>query len=98
MEKWFVASKRADFNKIGEVFHISPVTARLMRNRDLTTIEEMQRYLYGSLSDLYDPHLLKDADKGAEIIKEKIEAGKRFVLFQIMMSMVFLQTIFYTRD
>ena len=68
MEKWFVASKRADFNKIGEVFHISPVTARLMRNRDLTTIEEMQRYLYGSLSDLYDPHLLKDADKGAEII------------------------------
>ena len=93
MEKWFVASKRADFNKIGEVFHISPVTARLMRNRDLTTIEEMQRYLYGSLSDLYDPHLLKDADKGAEIIK-----GKRFVLFQIMMSMVFLQTIFYTRD
>ena len=77
MEKWFVASKRADFNKIGEVFHISPVTARLMRNRDLTTIEEMQRYLYGSLSDLYDPHLLKDADKGAEIIKEKIEAGKK---------------------
>ena len=50
MEKWFVASKRADFNKIGEVFHISPVTAR---------------------------HLLKDADKGAEIIKEKIEAGKK---------------------
>ena len=77
MEKWFVASKRADFNKIGEVFHISPVTARLMRNRDLTTTEEMQRYLYGSLSDLYDPHLLKDADKGAEIIKEKIEAGKK---------------------
>ena len=77
MEKWFVASKRADFNKIGEVFHISPVTARLMRNRDLTTIEEMQRYLYGSLSDLYDPHLLKDADKGAKIIKEKIEAGKK---------------------
>ena len=77
MEKWFIASKRADFNKIGEVFHISPVTARLMRNRDLTTIEEMQRYLYGSLSDLYDSHLLKDADKGAEIIKEKIETGKK---------------------
>ena len=75
MEKWFVASKRADFNKIGEVFHISPVTARLMRIRDLSTIEVMQRYVYGSLSDLFDPHLLKDADKGAEIIKEKIEAG-----------------------
>ena len=77
MEKWFIASKRADFNKIGEIFHISPVTARLMRNRSLTTVREMQRYLYGSLSDLYDSHLLKDADKGAEIIKEKIETGKK---------------------
>ena len=77
MEKWFIASKRADFNKIGEIFHISPVTARLMRNRSLTTVKEMQRYLYGSLSDLYDSHLLKDADKGAEIIKEKIETGKK---------------------
>ena len=37
----------------------------------------MQRYLYGSLSDLYDPHLLKDADKGAEIIKEKIDGVKK---------------------
>ena len=37
----------------------------------------MQRYLYGSLSDLYDPHLLKDADKGAEIIKEKIDSVKK---------------------
>ena len=80
MEKWFIASKRADFNKIGEIFHISPVTARLMRNRSLTTVKEMQRYLYGSLSDLYDSHLLKDADKGAEIIKEreqKAEAKQR---------------------
>ena len=63
MEKWFIASKRADFNKIGEIFHISPVTARLMRNRSLTTVEKMQRYLHGSLSDLYDSHLLKDAER-----------------------------------
>lgn len=77
MEKWFIASKRADFNKIGEIFHISPVTARLMRNRSLTTVEEMQRYLHGSLSDLYDSHLLKEPDKGAKFIKEKLETGKK---------------------
>ncbi len=76
MEKWFIASKRADFNKIGEMFHISPVTARLMRNRDLTTKEEMRRYLYGDLTDLYSPYLLKDVEKGAELIKEKIAERK----------------------
>ena len=37
MEQWFIAAKRADFNGIAERFHVSPVLARLMRNRDLTT-------------------------------------------------------------
>lgn len=77
VEQWFISAKRADFNGIARRFHISPVLARLMRNRDLTTEEEMQRYLYGSLEDLYDPSLLKDAEKGVAIIKKKITEGKR---------------------
>ncbi|MCD8020973.1 MAG: single-stranded-DNA-specific exonuclease RecJ, partial [Clostridiales bacterium] len=77
MEQWFIASKRADFNAIAAHFHISPVLARLMRNRDLTTEEEMQRYLYGSLKDMYDPWLLKDVEKGAALIKDKIKTGAR---------------------
>ena len=70
--------------KMAEVIAKYHAACCLMRNRDLTTIEEMQRYLYGSLSDLYDPHLLKDADKGAEIIKEKIEAGKNIHFFRLV--------------
>ena len=34
MEKWVIAAKRADFNQIGQQFHIDPVIARLIRNRD----------------------------------------------------------------
>lgn len=77
MEKWYISAKKADFNKIAQEFHISPVTARLMRNRDLIAEEEMRQYLYGNLSDLPNPHLLKDADRGAEILKEKILEGKK---------------------
>ena len=40
MEKWYVAAKKADFDKWAKEFHISPVTARILRNRDLT--EESQ--------------------------------------------------------
>ena len=84
VEQWFISAKRADFNGIARRFHISPVLARLMRNRDLTTEEEMQRYLYGSLEDLYDPSLLKDAEKGVAIIKKKITEGKRIrIIFQL---------------
>ena len=77
MEQWFIASKRADFNKLASELHVSPVLVRLMRNRDLTTIEEMDRFLHGTLKDLYDPYLLKDVEKGAAIIKNKIENQER---------------------
>lgn len=77
MEQWFISAKKADFNGIARHFGISPVLARLMRNRNLTTEEEMRKYLYGSLEDLYEPSLLKDAEKGVQVIKEKIMAGKK---------------------
>ncbi len=32
---WKVYAKKADFNKWAEEFHISPVLARILRNRDL---------------------------------------------------------------
>ena len=77
MERWFIAAKRADFNGLAKTLHVSPVLVRLMRNRDLTTEGEMEKYLRGSLADLYDPCLLKDVEKGAAIMKEKITEGKK---------------------
>jgi single-stranded-DNA-specific exonuclease len=69
-------AKKADFNKIAEEFHINPVTARVMRNRDVSGQEAIRRYLYGTMADLYSPGLLKDGEKAADILKEKTEAGK----------------------
>ena len=67
MEKWFVINKGADFEKLGKEFGISPVTARLIRNREVIGEAAFERYLNGSLKDLYDPHLLKDADRLTDI-------------------------------
>ena len=72
-----MTTKRADFNKIADRFHISPVLARLMRNRDLITEEEMQIYLYGTMKDIPSPYLLKDVKKAASIMQDKIKAGKK---------------------
>ena len=35
-------TKRADFNGIAKRFHISPVTARVLRNRDVEGEEKYQ--------------------------------------------------------
>ena len=74
MEKWVVTAKRADFQAIGEKFHIDPVIARLIRNRDVTDESKIREYLTGTIEDLPSPWLMKDMRKAVDILKEKISA------------------------
>lgn len=74
---WMLQTKRADFDGLAKRFNISPVTARIIRNRDITGEDEINRYLYGTLADLYDPHLLKDMDRAVCILREKVGNGSR---------------------
>lgn len=77
MAKWFVSAKKADFNGIGEKYHISPVLARIIRNRDIVEDSEIERYLHGSMEDIYDGSLMKDMRKAVDILWEKIQGGKK---------------------
>lgn len=76
MEKWFVIQKGADFQKLSETFGISPVTARIIRNREVIGEAAVDRYLNGGLEELYNPHLLKDADLLVDLLSEKIKTGQ----------------------
>lgn len=75
MAKWMVSAKKADFNAISEKFHIDPVIARIIRNRDIVGDENIERFLYGTPAELHDPFLLQDVEKAAEILRRKIEEG-----------------------
>ena len=75
MAQWLVTNKKADFKALGAQFGIDQVTARILRNRELTDTEEIRRFLSGGVEDLYDPHLLKDGDRLTDILSEKIKEG-----------------------
>ena len=45
-KKWMITAKRADFNEIARACGISPVLARLIRNRDVIGVEETRRSFY----------------------------------------------------
>lgn len=75
--QWMLQTKRADFNAIAGQFQISPITARIIRNRDVVESAAIRRYLHGTAADLYDPYLLKDMDLAVAIIKEKIQTEKK---------------------
>ena len=77
MEKWFVINKGADFAGIAKRFGISPVTARLIRNREVMGDEAIARYLKGGIGELYDPHLLLDSDRLTDILVQKISEQKK---------------------
>lgn len=77
MEKWFVYGKKADFEGIGKKFQIDPVIARIIRNREIVEEEEISRYLKGGLDNLYNPHLMKDIDRAADILLQKRQESKK---------------------
>ena len=75
-EKWMVHSKKADFDGFAKTLGVSPIVARIMRNKDLETIDEQKRFLDNSLENLHNPSLMKDMDKAIDIIINKIEEVK----------------------
>lgn len=77
MVKWMVSAKKADFNGIAKRFGIDPVIARILRNRDLVTEDEIDRFLHGTPEDMYSPYLLKDVEKAADILRNKIAEQKK---------------------
>lgn len=77
--QWFVAAKKADFEAIAEQFHISPVLARIIRNRDVRTKEEVALFLYGTMADLPDPFLLPDMERAVEKLYEYREKKIRII-------------------
>ena len=76
-EKWFVTTKKADFNHIAAEFGISPVLARIIRNRDIVTEEEVRYFLHGTLEDLHDPYLLKGMREGSAFLYAAIREKKQ---------------------
>lgn len=70
-ENWTVWAKKADFQEIGKKYGIDQVTARIMRNRDIITDEEINSYLNGTMDMLPSPYLLKDVKKLQEFLQKR---------------------------
>ena len=76
MAKWMVTTKKADFEGIARQLHVDPVLVRLLRNRDLTTPEEMDVFLHGGMDRIRDPRLMKDMEKAAGLLKTALSEEK----------------------
>ena len=87
MAKWYVAAKKADFQGISEKYGISPVTARIIRNRDMVEEEEIRKFLEGGMEDLYSPALLKGMEETVGLLQKKIREKRPIRIIGTMMRM-----------
>ena len=77
MKQWREIRKAGNYNEIGQRNHISPVLARLLKNRGIEEDADIQSYLHGGLEIMHDPGQLKDMDLACGILAEAIEEGKK---------------------
>lgn len=73
---WTIIRKGADFEKLSRQLGVSEILVRLMRNRGLKSLEEMDHFLHGGIQDMHSPWELKDMDKAVAILADKISRKK----------------------
>ena len=79
-EQWKIYAKKADFNKIAQQYGITPVLARIIRNRDIVGEQEIETYLYGSVEQLLSPYQMKDIEKAVFLIEKAIKKQVRILV------------------
>lgn len=77
MERWVEIRKAGNFMELAEKVGISPVTARVLRNRELLNDKDMKAYLYPDETAFHDSGLLSGIEKAVFVVANKINLGKK---------------------
>ena len=77
MAKWLLVRKSGEYKQLSEEYGIDPVIFRILKNRGIVTREQINSYFYGDLQLLHNPGEMKDMEKAARILLDKIADGKK---------------------
>ncbi|MGL4654628.1 MAG: single-stranded-DNA-specific exonuclease RecJ [Sarcina sp.] len=83
-EKWMLRPGMRHQDKVKyfqEELGIDRLTAIMLLNRDVKTLEEAKMFLNGSLDKLHDPYLMKDMKKGVDRMKKAILSGEKITIY-----------------
>lgn len=67
-------------DQISQQFELSRITAQVLINRGLDTIEKVDRFLNLNLKDLHDPFLLNGVDKAVSRILQAVERHETILI------------------
>lgn len=68
-------------DQIVKEFKIHPVTAQILISRGFTSLEQIHKYLYAKLPDLYDPFLLAEMEPAVSRVIKAIETHENILIY-----------------
>ncbi|AZR73093.1 single-stranded-DNA-specific exonuclease RecJ [Anoxybacter fermentans] len=67
--------------RIADELGISPITAQILVNRGIATVEEAKKFFQLDLTNLWDPFLLFGMDRAVDRIIEGLKNGEKIIIF-----------------
>ena len=77
-ENWFLKREGTNKDKVKEFMtelSIDELTAKILLNREIETVEEAKKFLNGDIEDFLNPLDMKDMKKAVIRMKNAIEKG-----------------------
>lgn len=81
MARWMLKRTSADIKYIARKANITTTTAKILANRGISRIVDIEKFLNVEEKDMHNPLLMKDMDKGTDIIRESILQGEKIVIY-----------------
>jgi len=77
LEKWFVKNIKADLDLLSKQIGVNKLLCKLMVNRKLKGLNQMDSFINPSLDKLHNPFLMADMDLGVKIILNSINNNEK---------------------
>lgn len=82
MEKaWMLKRNSIDIKRLSTEAKVSEIVALLLSNRGIKDKKDIEKFLKASIDDMYDPLLMKDMDKGTDIIIDAVKKESKIVVY-----------------
>lgn len=79
--RWMLRRSKVDIKKLSKNTNISDTIASILVNRDIKTEKDIEKFMNPSIEYLYNPLLMKDMNKGTNLIIDAIKQEKNIVVY-----------------
>ncbi len=81
MKRWALKRNKIQIAEMARELGITETTACVLANRGLTTRKQAAMFISGDLADFPSSFLLKDMERGVELVDEAIHSGEKIVIY-----------------